>query len=67
MENINEENQLEYYYRLARVYDELNDFEKAILHYQKAIDLGKNATEFMRPVRIANRYLYEKMAIKLKH
>lgn len=61
MENINEENQLEYYYRLARVYDELNDFEKAILHYQKAIDLGKNATEYYAArAALQTGYLFEK-------
>lgn len=36
---------LEYYFRLARVYDELDDHENAIRFYNNAIQLGRNRRE----------------------
>lgn len=36
--------QVEYIYRLARVYEKLNDREKAIRYYMETIRLGKNET-----------------------
>ncbi len=58
-------NQLEYYYRLARVYDELDDFEKAISYYQKTIESGKTSTEyFAARAALQTGYLYEKRGNK---
>ncbi len=36
--------QVEYIYRLARVYEKLNDREKAVRYYMETIRLGKNET-----------------------
>lgn len=55
--------QLEYYFRLARVNDELGSTKTAIQHYKKAIEIGRN-----RPEQYAARsalqlgFLYEKNA-----
>ena len=38
-------NKLEYYFRLARIYDELNNDNKAIQFYQTTIHLGKTRQE----------------------
>lgn len=38
--------QIEYYYRLGRVYDKLNQDDKALINYQKSIDLGQNTSYF---------------------
>ena len=46
VKDLNTENQLEYYYRLGRVYDELHDYEKAIGNYIKTIELGTSSTEY---------------------
>lgn len=40
------ENQLEYVYRLARIYDDLGKNELAIATYQAAIVLGENRSEY---------------------
>jgi tetratricopeptide (TPR) repeat protein len=42
--NIND--QLEYTYRMGRIYDGLNNYNKAIEFYQQAYDLGKDKTEY---------------------
>ena len=58
-------NQLEYYYRLARVYDELDDAEKAITNYGKAIEMGKKSTEYYAArAALQTGYLYEKKGNK---
>lgn len=38
--------QIEYYYRLGRVYDKLNQDDKALINYQKSINLGQNTSYF---------------------
>lgn len=40
------EEKLEFVYRLARIYDDMHKDEDAIKFYQKAIDLGKERTEY---------------------
>ncbi|MBK7691900.1 MAG: hypothetical protein IPJ31_12575 [Bacteroidetes bacterium] len=62
---INAENQLEYYYRLGRVYDELHDYEKAISNYVKTIELGNSSTEyFAARAALQAGYIYEKKGNK---
>lgn len=63
--NLNESEKLEYYYRLARVYDELNQIENALINYNKTIEMGKNATEyFAARAALQTGYIYEKKAAK---
>ncbi len=63
--DLNTENQLEYYYRLARVYDELHDYDKAIANYAKTIDLGSSSTEyFAARAALQAGYIYEKKGNK---
>lgn len=38
--------QIEYYYRLGRIYDLLNRFNEALVNYQKAINLGKQSSYY---------------------
>lgn len=59
--NLNSENELEWYYRLGRVYDELNNEEKALENYLKTLEIGKNSTEyFAARAALQTGYLYEK-------
>ena len=37
---------LEFYYRYARTYDMMNDFDDALLYYQRTINLGKNQSYY---------------------
>lgn len=37
---------LEFYYRFARTYDMMNDFDDALLYYQRTINLGKNQSYY---------------------
>jgi len=41
-----EEEQLEFVYRLGRLYDDLNNSELAIQYYNSAIKLGEKSTEY---------------------
>lgn len=53
--------ELEYFYRKARVYDKLNDFEKAESMYLKSIELGKDIPMYYAAnscIKLAN--IYEK-------
>ena len=42
----NEEEKLEFVYRLGRIYDDINKADDALKYYQQAIDLGKERTEY---------------------
>lgn len=37
---------IEYYYRLGRIYDEINNDTAALVNYQQAINLGKNTSYY---------------------
>ncbi len=59
------EEKLEFYYRLARIYDDLNKDEEAIKMYLTAIDIGENRTEYFASraaLQIGN--IYEKKGSK---
>lgn len=59
------EEKLEYVYRLARIYDDMHKDEDAIKFYQKAIDLGKDRTEYYAArAALQTGMLYEKQANK---
>lgn len=61
MQNTSNENILEYNYRLARVYDELLQYEKALYYYKLTIDNGKNSTEyFAARAALQSGIIYEK-------
>jgi hypothetical protein len=65
MKEIAETNQLEYYYRLARVYDELNEPDKALSYYQLTIEKGRSSTEYYAArAALQSGYLYEKRGNK---
>lgn len=42
----NLKDKIELYYRFGRTYDMMNDFDDALLNYQRAINLGKNQTYY---------------------
>lgn len=44
--------QLEFYYRLGRIFDELGQSKNALFHYSKTIQLGSNSKEYY-PARAA--------------
>lgn len=53
--------QIEYYYRLGRVYDKLNQNDKALINYQKSIDLGQNTSYyFASNAALLSGNIYEK-------
>lgn len=61
LKNLNTEETLEYYYRLARVYDDLNQDDLAIENYLKTINLGRISTEyFAARAALQTAYIYEK-------
>ena len=46
-----ETNEIEYWYRLARVESKLNNSEKVIIaHYKKALEKGKNSSSYYAPM-----------------
>lgn len=52
--------QLEYSYRIGRIYDALNRKPEAIVVYQKAIDLGENRREYYAArAALQTGYIYE--------
>jgi tetratricopeptide (TPR) repeat protein len=56
---------LEYAYRLARIYDDMNKDEEALQYYQKAINLGKDRTEYYASrAALQMGYIYEKRGQK---
>ncbi len=65
MNDTKSENQLEYDYRLGRVYDELAEDDKAIAQYNKAIEEGKNSTEYYAArAALQAGFIYEKKGNK---
>ena len=57
--------QLEYYFRLARVHDELGNTTSAVEYYNKAIETGKNRQEqFAARSALQLGFLYEKSGQK---
>jgi len=56
------EEKLEFVYRLARIYDDMHRDEDAIKFYQKAIDLGKDRTEYYAArAALQTGMIYEKL------
>lgn len=52
---------IEFYYRLGRIYDESSKNAEALTNYQKAINLGKNATYYYAAnAALSMGYIYEK-------
>jgi tetratricopeptide (TPR) repeat protein len=52
---------LEYTFRLARVYDEMGDREKAIAYYQKTINAGRDESDyFAARAALQMAFIYEK-------
>lgn len=59
--------QLEYIYRLARVYDDLEQDDKALYYYGRTIAEGKNSTKyFAARAALQAGYLFEKKGQKTK-
>ena len=59
------EEALEFAYRMARIYDDIEKDKEAILYYQKAIALGKNRTEYYAArAALQLGYIYEKRGQK---
>ncbi|MBL7767000.1 MAG: hypothetical protein JNJ58_12940 [Chitinophagaceae bacterium] len=57
----NEDEKLEYYYRLARVYDDLNKDDQALSYYQITIEKGlESTTYFAARSALQSGYIYEK-------
>jgi hypothetical protein len=57
----NEDEKLEFYYRLARVCDDLGQDDNALINYNKTIELGKNSTEYYAArAALQCGYIYEK-------
>lgn len=56
-----EADKAEYYFRLGRVYDELQDDEKALLYYKYAISIGQNRKEhFAARAALQSGMIYER-------
>lgn len=65
IQKLNSEQTLEYYYRLARVQDDLNQDEKAIANYLKVIELGSDSKEyFAARAALQTGYIYEQKGNK---
>lgn len=59
--------QLEYTYRLARVYDDLNQDDKALLYYDRTIAEGRSSSKyFAARAALQAGYLYEQKGQKAK-
>ena len=42
----NQKDKLELYYRFGRIYDMMNNFDDALLYYQRTINMGKNQNNY---------------------
>lgn len=59
--------QIEYYYRLGRIYDQLNRSNEALVNYQKAINLGKQSNYYFAANSALNMgIIYEQRQDKTK-
>ncbi|MFY7963704.1 MAG: tetratricopeptide repeat protein [Chitinophagaceae bacterium] len=61
------EEKLEFVYRLARIYDDMHNDAEAIKHYNQAIDLGKDRTEYYAArAALQTGMIYEKIGNKIE-